>query len=216
MEYRPYEAAARVSRALGNESRLRLLQLLAQAERPVQELARTAGLNVTTASAHLQGLREVGLVTSRRAGPQVIYRLAGDDVAALLVRLAEVTGHRHPVARAQRAGAPPPPEVALMSRDDLLDAVSDGRVVVVDVRPAAEFASGHLPGAVSVPLDVLVDRLDELPLDQEVVAYCRGRVCELSHDAAALLRDRGYRAVAAADGVLEWRADGVPLTTTDA
>lgn len=216
MEYeddgtKPLDQVARTARALGNGSRLRLLVLLAQGERSVQDLAATAGLNVTTTSAHLQGLREVGLVASRRRGTHVIYRLAGDDVAALLVDLVDVSTRRHPAASAALAADVPDDVTELMNRSELVAAVESGRVTVVDVRPAAEYAHGHLPGAVSLPLDVLLERLDELPRDQEVVAYCRGRVCELSHTAAALLRDRGFRATATTDGVLEWRADGVRL-----
>lgn len=101
--------------------------------------------------------------------------------------------------------------VKSMSREDLLDAVASGRVLVIDVRPADEYAAGHLPGAVSLPLDELRRRLDDVPADQEVVAYCRGRVCELSHEAVELLRSRGIEARATADGILGWRADGIEL-----
>lgn len=190
---------------------MRMLQLLAQGERSVQELADAATLNVTTASAHLQTLRELGLVASRRDRNQVIYRLGGDDVAALVAALVGVAEAHHAVvgqslARDER--------VEPMSREGLLEAVAAGRVLVIDVRPAEEYAAGHLPGAVSLPIDELRRRLDEVPTDQEVVAYCRGRVCELSHDAVDLLRSRGIEARATEDGILEWRADGVDLVST--
>lgn len=218
MEYGSTEVfgeVARTARALGNGSRLRILQLLAQGERPVQQLAGATALNVTTASAHLQALREVGLVASRRDGNRVIYRLSGPDVAALVTALVRVAEARQAVvgqalARAPRDDAEP------MTRHDLLDAVASGRAFVIDVRPADEYATGHLPGAVSMPLDELRRRLDEVPADQEVVAYCRGRVCELSHEAVDLLRARGIEARPTEDGVLEWRADGVELVASTA
>ncbi len=219
MEYGSSEVfaeVARTARVLGNGSRLRLLQLLAQGERPVQELAGAAGLNVTTASAHLQALREVGLVASRRAGTRVIYRIGGADVAALVAALVAVAEAHHAVVGQALARDDGDDGLEPMSRDDLLEAVASGRVLVIDVRPADEYATGHLPGAVSMPLDDLRRRLDELPADQEVVAYCRGRVCELSHEAADLLRSRGIEARPTEDGILEWRGDGVALVSSAA
>lgn len=212
MEYEAddvFEEVARTARVLGNGSRLRILQLLAQSEWSVLDLAGAADLNVTTASAHLQALRGVGLVASRRNGNQVIYRLAGPDVAAVVTALVGVAEmHNRLVGREMTRDEE---GVELMSREALLAAVASGRVLVIDVRPADEYASGHLPGAVSLPLDELRRRLDEFPPDQEVVAYCRGRVCEMSHEAVKLLRSRGIDARATEDGVLEWRADGLEL-----
>jgi rhodanese-related sulfurtransferase/DNA-binding transcriptional ArsR family regulator len=219
MEYGSSEIfaeVARTARVLGNGSRLRLLQLLAQGERPVQELAGAAGLNVTTASGHLQALREVGLVASRRYGNQVIYRLAGADVAALVSALVRVAEAHHAVVGQALAHDGRDDAVEPMSREVLLEAVASGRVLVIDVRPADEYATGHLPGAVSMPLDELRRRLDDVPADQEVVAYCRGRVCELSHQAVDLLRSQGIEARPTEDGILEWRADGVELISSGA
>lgn len=212
MEYRAddvFEEVARTARVLGNGSRLRILQLLAQGERSVLDLAGAADLNVTTASAHLQALRGVGLVASRRNGNQVIYRLAGPDVAAVVTALVGVAEVHHRLVGGEMARDEE--GVESMSREALLAAVASGRVLVIDVRPADEYASGHLAGAVSLPLDELRRRLDEVPADQEVVAYCRGRVCEMSHEAVKLLRSRGIDARATEDGVLEWRADGLEL-----
>jgi rhodanese-related sulfurtransferase/DNA-binding transcriptional ArsR family regulator len=207
-----YDAVARVGQALSSGTRLKMLELLAQRERPVVELATVAGLNVTTASAHLQGLREAGLVVSRREGRHVLYRLAGTDVAALVARLCAVAeAHRRDV-RAELTSALPTDDIRLMGRDELLAASDAGRVVVVDVRPSDEYVAGHLPGAVSIPLDELAARLSEIPVDVEVVAYCRGRYCVLSHRAVRRLLDHGFDAALAADGILEWRADGVPIT----
>jgi DNA-binding transcriptional ArsR family regulator len=175
-----YDGVSRVAQALASGTRLKTLELLAQRERAVQELSEAAGLSVTTASAHLQVLREAGLVTSRRA-----------DLSAAL----------------------PLEGIRLMSRAELLAASRDGEVVVLDVRPADEFAAGHLSGAVSIPLSELADRLGEIPADTEVVAYCRGRYCVLSHDAVRLLEANGVSARLAQDGVAEWLASGVELVT---
>ena len=205
------ESIARTGKALGSGSRLKLVQLLAQGERGVQDLAAVAGLNLTTASAHLQALRTAGLVVSRREGTSVIYRLAGGDVAALLTILCRVAEAHRPEVRAGLEASLPADDVVLMSRRELLQAAEAGRVVVLDVRPDEEFAAGHLPGAVSIPLAGLADRLGEIPHDVEVVAYCRGRHCVLSHDAVRLLRAEGFAAVVAEDGIAEWVADGLPM-----
>jgi rhodanese-related sulfurtransferase/DNA-binding transcriptional ArsR family regulator len=208
-----YDAVARVGQALSSGARLKMLELLAQRERPVVELAGVAGLNVTTASAHLQGLRNAGLVTSRRDGRHILYRLAGPDVAALVTQLCAVAEAHRPDVRAELETALPTDGIRLMDRHELLAASGAGRVVVVDVRPGDEYDAGHLPGAVSIPLDELPARLAEIPADVEVVAYCRGRYCVLSHRAVRLLTEHSYDARLAADGILEWRADGVAVTT---
>lgn len=208
---------ARVGRGLGNAARLHVLILLGQRERSVQEIAELSQLNVTTASAHLQVLRDLGLVVSRRSGKQVIYRLAGNDVAELVSVLQRVAERRQPGARVaweslqSRAFEALPAGAVAMQRDELIEAVRAGRVTVIDVRPLEEYAAGHLPGAVSIPLGDLLDRLGQIPTDQQVVAYCRGRHCTLSTEAASLLADRGFDARPAADGILEWRADGMDL-----
>jgi rhodanese-related sulfurtransferase len=213
MENELFEAIARTGKALGSGSRLKMVQLLAQGERGVQDLATVAGLNLTTASAHLQALRAAGLVVSRRDGTSVIYRLAGDDVASLLTMLCRVAEAHRPEVRAELAATLPADDIFLMSRSELLEAAESGRVVVLDVRPEDEFAAGHLPGAVSIPLADLADRLAELPSDTEVVAYCRGRHCVLSHDAVRLLRAEGFTAGLSEDGIAEWVADGLRMAT---
>ncbi|WP_460959967.1 ArsR/SmtB family transcription factor [Parasphingorhabdus pacifica] len=207
-----YDAVAGTGKALAHGKRLELLELLAQGERPVQELARTVGLKLTTASAHLQVLHEAGLVTTRKLGTRVLYRLAGDDVAGLLSVLCRVADtYRADVETVRRAYLDTA-GIRQVGRDELLRAATEGRALVLDVRPAEEYAAGHVPGAVSIPVDQLADRLAEIPADTEVVAYCRGRYCVLSYDAVRLLQASGREAALLEDGILEWRRDGFPVT----
>ncbi|GAA2541420.1 ArsR/SmtB family transcription factor [Pseudonocardia hydrocarbonoxydans] len=208
---------ARVGKALGSGTRLELLDLLAQGPRSVADLAATAGLGLTTASAHLQALRRGGLVTGDRDGTTIRYRLAGPDVAALLDRLRAVaTAHLPDVvaARDRYLGAPGTGEE--VGRDELLRRARAGEIVVLDVRPAPEYRAGHIPGAVSIPVDELADRLDELPAGVDVVAYCRGAWCLFAHDAVRLLTARGRRGRRLVDGMLEWRLDGRPVEVSAA
>lgn len=208
-----YEAVAGTGKALAHGKRLEMLELLAQGERPVRELARTAGLKLTTASAHLQVLHEAGLVTARRRATSVLYQLADDDVAGLLSMLCRVAdAHRAEVNTARHAYLHTE-DIRLVGREDLMQAASEGRALVLDVRPAEEYAAGHVPGAISIPLEQLADRLAEIPTDTEIVAYCRGRYCVLSYDAVRLLQDSGHEAALLEDGILEWRRDGLPITT---
>jgi rhodanese-related sulfurtransferase len=203
---------ARVAKALASPVRLELVDLLAQAERSVEDLARAAGLPVGNTSAQLRELHAAGLVASRREGIRVFYRLAGDDVAAFYRTLRQVALARLPAADAARAaylGSDEPAEP--VSRDELLRRAEAGEALVIDVRPAAEYAAGHIPGAVSIPLGELPARLDELPDGSEIVAYCRGAYCVLARDAVRLLRAAGRAARPLGDGMLEWRLDGLPV-----
>jgi len=200
---------ATIGKALGNPGRLELLDLLAQAPRGVEQLAAAADMSLSTCSAHLQALREAGLVVSVRNGKRVLNSLADDDVAALLASLRAVATRHRPGTDRARAAYLGPDDTEAVSRDELLTRARTGDVVVLDVRPVAEYAAGHLPGALNIPVDDLADRLDELPADGEVVAYCRGAYCVLAHDAVRLLSNRGYRARRAEDGALEWRIAGL-------
>ncbi|GAA3138038.1 metalloregulator ArsR/SmtB family transcription factor [Planomonospora alba] len=206
-----FEAFASVGKALANGKRLELVDLLAQGERSVEALAQASGLGLTTASSHLQVLRQAGLVTTRRQGTKVFYRLAGADVAALWAHLRGVAAaHLAEVERA-RAAYLGSGDTEQVTRDQLLERIQAGEVTVIDVRPAAEYAAGHIPGALSVPLDELADRLADLPDDGQIVAYCRGAYCVMAHEAVRELTARGRRAARLADGMLEWRLAELPV-----
>lgn len=202
---------AAVGKALGSPKRLELLDLLAQGPRSVEELAAAADLGMSTCSAHLQTLREAGLVGTRREGKRVFYSLAGDDVAGLWTHLRQVAQRHRPHTEPARRAYLGPQDTDAVDTDELLRRLGAGDIVVLDVRPQTEYAAGHLAGAVNIPLAELGDRLTELPRDAEIVAYCRGQYCVLAHDAVRLLTARGRRARRATDGVLEWRVAGVPV-----
>lgn len=206
------EQFATVAKALSNAHRLDLLELLAQGERSVDGLASAAGLSLANASQHLQVLRRVGLVTARKVGVQVLYSLSDDDVLTLLAALRH-TAERHvaEVDRLVRGYFHRKDELEPVSRDALMARLREGTVTVLDVRPPEEFASGHVPGSVNIPLKDLKRRLDELPHGQEVVAYCRGPYCVLAFEAVAALRAQGRRARRLEDGFPEWRTAGLPV-----
>lgn len=209
-----FEQLARVGKAIGNGKRLELLDLLAQSERAVDALAVAAGLNLTTASAHLQTLKQAGLVTTRREGTRVFYRVAGADVLDLLVGARELAASRLPDVRSARdAYLGDDIAIAAVDRDELLRRMRARELTLVDVRPELEYAAGHLLGAVNIPVEQLEGRLDELPADREVVAYCRGPYCVFAHEAVKVLQQHGRRAARLTDGVTEWRLAGLPLAT---
>ncbi|MDX3246507.1 metalloregulator ArsR/SmtB family transcription factor [Streptomyces sp. ME18-1-4] len=206
-----YEAFAASGKALASGKRLELLDLLAQRERTVEALAKAAGLNLTTASAHLQTLKQAGFVTTRREGVRIHYRLAGDDVAQLFALLRKVAeNHRAavPAARDAYLGEDGAQEI---TREELRARVRAGDVVVLDVRPVGEYLAGHIVGAISIPVEELAERIDELPADTEIVVYCRGEYCVLAYDAVRLLSDRGRRAIRLNDGMVEWRLADLPV-----
>jgi rhodanese-related sulfurtransferase/DNA-binding transcriptional ArsR family regulator len=210
-----FEQLARVGKALGSGKRLELLDLLAQGPRSVADLAAAAGLGLTTASAHLQSLKQAGLVATSREGTTIRYRLADPDVAALYAQLRSVAAARLPdvdVARTRYLGIEAGEDTEQVDREELLRRARAGEVVVLDVRPAPEFAAGHIPGAVSIPIDELPERLSELPADLEVVAYCRGAYCVFAHEAVRLLTAHGRRAARLAEGMLEWRLADQPVS----
>jgi rhodanese-related sulfurtransferase len=206
-----FDAFAQVGKALASGKRLEMIDVLAQGERSVEVLATTVGIGLTTASNNLQVLKQAGLVATRREGTKVFYRLAGTDVMALWAQLREVaSGHLAGVDRA-RAAYLGPDDTEQLTRDELLQRIEQGDVTVIDVRPREEYDAGHIPGALSVPLHELADRLADLPADSTVVAYCRGSYCVLAHNAVRTLLANGRSAVRLADGVLEWKLADLPL-----
>jgi len=207
-----FDQFARVGKALASGKRLELLDLLAQGERDVASLASAADLGVTTASAHLQTLRQANLVATRRDGTRILYRLAGRDVADLYARLREVAQSHLPDVEAARVAYLGGDGGQPVTRDELQELAKTSDMTVLDVRPTEEYAAGHIPGAVSIPLDELADRLAELPDDGQVVAYCRGAYCVLAHDAVRVLHLHGRPAQRLADGMLEWRLAGLPVS----
>lgn len=207
-----YDQFARVGKALASGKRLELLDLLAQGERDVASLAAAADLGVTSASAHLQTLRSANLVTARRNGTRILYRLAGRDVADLYTHVREVARSHLPDVEAARAAYLGDDGGQPVTREQLRQLAETTTVTVLDVRPREEYAAGHIPGALSIPLDQLADRLAELPDDGQIVAYCRGAYCVLAHDAVRLLHAHGRTATRLADGMLEWRLADLPVS----
>jgi rhodanese-related sulfurtransferase/DNA-binding transcriptional ArsR family regulator len=207
-----YEHVARIGKAMSSPKRLELIELLAQGEKTVETLAEQARIDMRLASAHLKALREARLVETRRDGKFIHYRLSAQDVAHLWMTVREVAEEHLVelrVALEQMTSAPD--ALSSESRESLLGKARNGDILVIDVRPANEFAAGHLPFARSMPLSELEKRLADLPADKEIVAYCRGPFCLMSDEAVQLLRQRGYVAHKISDGVTEWLASGLPI-----
>lgn len=209
----PFEHLAVVGKAFANAKRLHIIELLAQSERSVDELVQLTGMGLSTVSAHLQILRSSALVRTRRAGTRIHYRLAGDDVAVLFAALGAVARtHSADVGAALEAYLGTGGGVGTVSRDEVAAGLEGGTIALLDVRPVEEFAAGHIPHAVSLPLDDLVAKANELPMDSRLVTYCRGAYCVMAHDAVTLLDSLGRHAVRLEDGFLEWRREGRPVT----
>lgn len=203
---------ARVGGALSSPARITLLELVAQAERTVDDLATLAGLTVANTSQHLQKLRQAGLVTGRKDGLYVYYRLSGDEVVRLMLALSEVgEAFLSDIERIVRLYMTQKDALEPVPAAELLERSRKGLVTIVDVRPPEEFAAGHVPGAINIPIEDLEKRIGELPKRKEVVAYCRGPYCLMSFDAVMKLRKRGLRAKRLENGLPEWRAAGLPV-----
>ncbi|MHB1571914.1 MAG: ArsR/SmtB family transcription factor, partial [Solirubrobacteraceae bacterium] len=215
-----FEAIAAMGKAFASPVRLELLDLLAQAPRTVDELARASGQSTANASQHLQALHAAGMVTRAREGTSVRYAIAGDEALRLWLALRDASAARlAEVERAARAYLGE--EVEAIGRQELLERLERGEAVLIDVRPAEEFAAGHIHGARSVPLDELERRLAELPADREVIAYCRGPFCAYAHQAVRTLRRSGRTARRLDHGWPEWklgehRSVGAPVRSTAA
>ena len=207
-----FSGLARIGTALSSPTRIELLELLAQSERTVEQLATMTGTSVANTSQHLQKLRQAGLVTGRKNGLYVFYRLVGDEVVSLLCALGRAgEAHLAEVERVVRMYFAQRDELEALPAKEVLERARKGLVTVLDVRPSEEFAAGHLPRAVNIPIHELEKRLNELPRRREIIAYCRGPYCLMSYDAVALLRTRGRKARRLEDGLPEWRAAGFPV-----
>jgi rhodanese-related sulfurtransferase/predicted transcriptional regulator len=205
-----FDAIAGLGKALSSARRLELIDLLAQSGRSVDELAEVSGLSVANTSQHLQALHAAGVVSRRREGTRVHYALAGDDVLALWVALRDTAAER--LAEVERAAtAYLGEEVDAVGADELLERLERGDAVLVDVRPEIEFRSGHIAGAMSLPLDQLEARISELPEDVEIVAYCRGRFCAFADAAVRRLLQDGRAARRLDGGWPEWKLAGAPV-----
>ena len=203
---------ARVGKTLGNANRLELLEFLAQGERSVEQLSVVAGLTIANTSQHLQQLRHAGMVTSRKQGLKVYYSISGDDIIQLLDALRSVAErHVSDVQQLVNTYLTVKDNLEPIPREELLERARDGLITVIDVRPAEEYAAGHVPGALNIPLQELEQRLDELGENQEIVAYCRGPHCILAFDAVACLREKGINARRLEDGYPEWKIAGLPV-----
>jgi len=210
---RLFDQFARIGRALGNAHRIELLDVLAQGERSVEQLAAETDLSVANASQHLQVLRQAELIVARREGVRVLYALAGPEVFALYQAL-RATGEAR-LAEIQRVVATfltDRAQMEVVGPDELRRRLADGEVTLLDVRPALEYRQGHIAGAQSIPVDALAERMTEIPGDRPVVAYCRGPYCVYADEAVALLRARGVNAARLAIGYPDWQAAGLPTS----
>jgi rhodanese-related sulfurtransferase/DNA-binding transcriptional ArsR family regulator len=207
-----FEEFAMVAKAVAHPLRLELLEQLAQGERSVELLADRTRMSVANASQHLQQLRRAGLVAARRGGKFIFYGLADDAVLGLTAALRAVAERRSAeVERVIRSYFDDRDSLEPVSRGELMERLAAGIVTVIDVRPADEFALGHVPGAINLPLGELAGRLGDLDPGQEIVAYCRGPYCVLSYEAVAMLRAHGLTARRLEEGLPEWRAAGLPV-----
>ena len=209
---RLFEQFARIGKAMASPKRLEILDLLAQAERTVEEIARETAVPTANASQHLQVLKGAGMVISRREGLYAYYRLADEGVfrtwqsvrALGETRLADIDRVVETYLKDRDA-------LETVGAPGLMERINDRNLVVLDVRPEEEYRAGHIPGALSVPVDALEAALQTLPKDKEIVAYCRGPYCVFSDEAARFLNARGYRARRLAEGFPDWRSAGLPV-----
>lgn len=211
-----FEEFAELARTLASAQRLLLLEHIAQGERSVERLAELSGLSVANASQHLQQLRRAGFVVTRRDGKRVLYRLGSGPVIGLLSALRQYAEHNRTQIRelvADRLDRPDSLEA--ISREELLHRLGEGSITLLDVRPEDEFASGHLPGAINIPIDELERRLAELPAGAQIVAYCRGPYCALSFDAVTVLRGKGFAVRRLDSGFPDWKAAGLAVESRD-
>jgi ArsR family transcriptional regulator len=210
-----YEQLASVAKALSHSVRLELMEHLGQGERSVEALAKLVGHSLANTSHHLLLLRRAGLAVARKDGKRVLYRLSGDDVVDLLGAL-RLSAERHSaeVENILSGFFRDRDDMEPVSREELLRRAKDGLVTVLDVRPADEYAAGHVPGAVNIQPSELGKRLKEIPKDHQVIAYCRGAYCVLSFEAVAELRKKGFNVRRLEEGYPEWKAAGLPVRSS--
>lgn len=207
-----FEQVARIAKAIASPKRLELIELLCQAPKPVETLAREAGISIKLASAHLKELRIARLVDTEKQGKHIIYRLASPEISRLWVLLHTLAEDRlFELQEALRQLAAASEEWQGENREALLRKARNGEIVVIDVRPVNEFEQWHLPCARSMPLNELRSRLTELPKDKPIVAYCRGPYCLMSADAVQLLQEQGYQALRLKEGIAEWAEKTQPI-----
>jgi rhodanese-related sulfurtransferase/DNA-binding transcriptional ArsR family regulator len=203
---------AKIAKAVSSGNRLEMLEFLAQCEYSVEELARLMELSVANTSQHLQQLRQAGLVTTRKSGQRVFYRLNGDEVIDLLASLRTVAQrHLGEVDQLVSSYLTGKDNLEPVTGEELLQRAQEGSVLVLDVRPSAEYRAGHLPGAVNIALADLKKRLSDFDQALEIVAYCRGPYCVLEFEAVKFLRENGFRVRRLQDGYPEWKAAGWPV-----
>tara|TARA_B100000315_G_scaffold187328_1_gene176940 strand:+ start:709 stop:1380 length:672 start_codon:yes stop_codon:yes gene_type:complete len=211
-----YEQIAQVGKALSTGNRLELLEFLTQSERSVESLAKLSGMSIANTSHHLRQLRQAGLVLARKAGQQVIYRVSDENVVTLLDLIREIAERNlADVEKLVTTYLKVKDSLEPVQSDELLKRIKDGLVTVLDVRPEEEFTSGHLPGAINIPLKNLKKNLHKLSGKKEIVAYCRGPYCILAFDAVKILRKKGFKARRFEKGFPEWKNAGLPVKTTD-
>ncbi len=202
---------AQVAKALSNPNRLEILEFLAQRECAVEDLANLTELSIANTSHHLQQLRHMGLVACRKEGQYVIYRLSGEDVVQLVTQLRQVAErHLGDVNQLIDDYLKVKDDLEAIPADELVDRANLGLIIVLDVRPPEEYAAGHLPGALNIPLSQLENKLNELDQGKEIVAYCRGPYCVLAYDAVEKLRSKGMNARRLKGGFPEWKLQGLP------
>jgi rhodanese-related sulfurtransferase/DNA-binding HxlR family transcriptional regulator len=207
-----FDAFADVAKAIGSGRRAELIDVLAQGERHVEELATEIGQSVANTSFHLRALATAGLVTTRRDGTRIYYRLTSPRVSELWAAVRDVAAaHHQELDELANNYLGDRSALEQVGRAELAARISAGDVVVVDVRPTAEYAAGHIASARSIPIDRLAASIGQLPADVEIVAYCRGPYCVFADDAVRLLRRRGRRARRLEDGFPEWRRASLPV-----
>jgi rhodanese-related sulfurtransferase len=205
---------SRIGKALSSPKRLELLDLITQGEKTVERLAEQTGMGMKNTSAHLQQLRQARLVATRKDGRHVYYRVPDERIVRFLREMQGLAESRlAEVDRLVRLHYDRPEALEPVSADELLRRLHDGDVTVLDVRPEDEYLAGHLPSAISIPVEELERRLGELPREREVVAYCRGPYCSYASEAVELLLERGFRARRLHEGLPDWRARGLTVVT---